>query len=105
MVKRKIQQPETISPAYIKKLKDQRRSLGLLQFESRNNRNFTKWENMTENLVISYFGEDSNQHTQFTDLVYKLVDESEPDRDIFSYKMRPKELKEKMKDLLTNFIS
>jgi len=86
MAKHKVQRPEIISPAYIKKLKDQRRSLGLLQFESRNNRNFTKWENMTENLVISCFGEESNQHTQFTDLVYKLVDESELDRDFFHTK-------------------
>lgn len=94
MAKRKAQQPEIVSPVYIQKLKDQRRSLGLLQFESREDVNFTKWENMTENLVISCFGEDSNQHHQFKELVYN-----------FSYEeIDASEFKKKMKNLLTNFI-
>lgn len=104
MAKRKTQQPESVSPVYVKKLKNQRRSLGLLQFESQSARNFTKWKNMTENLVISCFGEESNQHNQFTNLVYKLVEERELDFGISSYRIEAKEFKEKMKDLLINFI-
>jgi hypothetical protein len=93
------------SPAYIERLRQQRRSLGLLQFESRSDRNLTKWENMTENIVISCFGEGSNQHDQFTDLTANLIDASDLSTDsLFTYKSRPPEFKDKMKDLLTNFI-
>ena len=105
MAKRKVQQPENISPVYIKRLKDQRRSLGLLQFESRADVNFTKWENMTENLVISCFGEDSNQHSQLNDLVSDLYDKYDLSLEFSSSrKIDPGEFKKKMKNLLTNFI-
>ena len=94
MAKKKSQQIETISLEHVKKLKDLRRTLGLLQFKF-GDRNITKWESFTENLIILFFGEHSNQHRQFNELFGNL-----------KYKdLSAKDFKEKMKDLLTNFIN
>lgn len=94
---------ESPNPLLIKKLKQQRRSLGLIQFKSKDDRNITKWINLTENLVINCFGEKSNQYEQFTALVGHLVDKRNL-LDSGYYDIIPEEFKIKTKDLLTNFI-
>lgn len=101
MVKKKAPVPDSVSPAYTQKLKEQRRSVGLIQFETSADRNFVKWETLTENLVITCFGEKSNQHLQFKSLVRQLSTGRELS---FEHRLDSSEFKGKIKDLLTNLI-
>ncbi len=91
------------NPSYIQKLKDQKRSVGLLQFTNRDEQNFSRWYSLTENLVIKSFGDKSNQIKQFQ-RVYTRIQSS---NDIFvaGYHTKIKDAKEKFKDLLNVFIS
>jgi len=57
-----------INKVHINKLKQQRRTVGLLQFKTRDDQNFSKWYSLTENLVIKAFGQKSNQLIQLRDI-------------------------------------
>ncbi len=99
MAGRKKKKTESILPLY-RKLKRQRRSLGLLHYQYKDDRKFKKWETFTENIIIACFGKKSNQLDQF----HKLINNFRKSDFSYSYQIDVNEFKPKMRDLLTNFI-
>lgn len=93
----------TINQSHIDKLKNQRKVIGLLKFEDRDAKNFTKWYSLTENLVIRSFGQKSNQLSQLQVLRHRMRAANDADYEIRSKPVIP-ESKEKFKDLLSVFI-
>mgnify|MGYP000417152296 CR=1 FL=1 len=91
-----------INPNHIKQLKNQRRSVGLLQFTLKDDTNFSKWYALTENLVIKAFGQKSNQLIQLKDIYADMHYKGDysPER-----RLEAKEIKEKYKNLISVFIS
>jgi len=87
----------------VKKLIQQRRSVGLLQFEVKEENNFAKWYSLTENLVIKVFGPKSNQLDQLQDLFHDMRSSSDYET-VFGKKMESREAKNKLKNLLNVFI-
>lgn len=85
-----------------KKLTQQRRIIGLLQFDVREASNFSKWYSLTENIVIKAFGPKSNQLQQLRDLYYDIQSNDDLDFQI-GKRIEVKEAKEKFKNLLTIF--
>lgn len=92
----------TINPNHIMQLKNQRRSIGLLQFKLKDDVNFSKWYSLTENLVIKAFGQKSNQFNQLK-VVYGNMHRK--DDWISEKRLDTKEVKEKFKNLITGFIT
>jgi hypothetical protein len=96
-----MQKPEVNYKEIVSRIKQQRRSVGLLKFQFREDNNFAKWYSLTENLIIKAFGLKSNQLSQ----VKSLYDDMLSDKDHLEWyiarKMKPKESKEKLKNLLT----
>ncbi len=83
-----------------KKILQQRRSVGLLQFEFKTENNFAKWYSLTENLVIKAFGQKSNQLKQLQDLYRDMKYRSNGEH---YGSLKAGEAKEKLKNLLTVF--
>ncbi|MDC1205354.1 hypothetical protein N8083_00705 [Candidatus Pacebacteria bacterium] len=95
--------PKTIiNSGHIKQFKNQRRTIGLLQFKLRDDTNFSKWYALTENLVIKAFGQKSNQLDQLKDIYGDMphLGDFSPER-----RLDIKVVKEKFKNLISVFIS
>ncbi len=92
-----------INETHIEKLKQQRRVVGFLHFEHKEDQNFSKWYSMTENLVIRAFGQKSNQVYQLRDLRNNMMSIKDLSFQIEN-RMKNKDAKEKLKDLLTVFM-
>lgn len=87
----------------VNKLTQQRRTVGLLQFQYQDDDNISKWYSLTENLVIKAFGQKSNHLDQLQDLHGDML--ASDDSEYMSERKLPaKEAKEKLKNLLTVFI-
>lgn len=95
---------KAVDETYIDRLKRQRRSIGLIQFEFRDDQNFSKWYSLTENLVIRAFSEKSNQIFQLRSINRDIASSHDLDF-IIDKKMGSDEAKGKFKDLLNVFIS
>jgi len=95
--------PEINYANVVNKLTQQRRTVGLLQFQYKDDDNISKWYSLTENLVIKAFGQKSNHLDQLQDLHGDILSSSDSDY-MFDRKLSAKEAKEKLKNLLTVFI-
>lgn len=93
-----------VKKTHIEKLKQQRRVVGMLQFKYKEDQNFSKWYSLTENLVIRAFGAKSNQISQLNDLYGDMLSTSDGDY-LSGHRLQTKEAKEKMKDIMSVFIS
>lgn len=93
-----------INKTHINKLKQQRRTVGLLQFKNRDDQNFSKWYSLTQNLVIKAFGQKSNQLIQLND-IYGDMHRTNDNDYYFDKRIEVKDAKEKFKDLITVFVS
>lgn len=93
-----------INKTHIDALKKQKRTIGLLRFEYRDDQNFSKWYSLTENLIIKSFGQKSNQLSQLNRLHNNIPRSSDM---VFDHYKRfdVKDFKEKLKDLLENLIA
>lgn len=91
-----------INPNHVKQFKNQRRTVGLLQFQLRDDVNFSKWYALTENLVIKTFGQKSNQLGQLHKIYREMYRLNDWDVD---KRLDTKEIKEKYKNLISVFIS
>ena len=91
-----------INPNHIKQFRNQRRTVGLLKFQLRDDVNFSKWYALTENLVIKAFGQKSNQLVQLHKVYGEMHRKNDWDAD---KRLSTKEIKEKYKDLISVFIS
>lgn len=93
-----------INKTHIDALKKQKRTVGLLQFEYRDDQNFSKWYSLTENLIIKSFGQKSNQLNQLNRLHNNIPRSGDM---VFDHYKRfdVKDFKEKLKDLLENLIA
>jgi S-adenosylmethionine synthetase len=93
-----------INKTHIDALKKQKRIVGLLQFQYRDDKNFAKWYSLTENLIIKTFGQKSNQLNQLNRLHNSIPRSNDiifDHRKVFDIK----DLKEKLKDLLENLVA
>ncbi len=94
-----------INKTHIDALKKQKRTVGLLQFQNRDDQNFSKWYSLTENLIIKSFGQKSNQLGQLTSLYHKMPRTEDLKYEFDRGRLDIKDCKEKLKDLLENLIA
>lgn len=90
----------TVNKTHIAKLKQQRKVVGMLQFEHKDEANFSKWYALTENLVIKAFDQKSNQLVQ----LHKIYHDMKSLRDLSWENLETSEAKEKLKNLLSVYI-
>jgi len=93
-----------INQTHIQKLKQQRRTIGLLQFKHKEDQNFSKWYSLTENLVIRAFGQKSNQVLQLKGLLNDMISNDDSTYWV-TKRLTTRQAQDKLKDLLTVFTS
>jgi hypothetical protein len=91
-----------INKNHIDRFKQQRRSIGLLQFNLKEDQNISKWYALMENLVIKSFGQKSNQLIQVRDIHNHMHYSGDYNSES---KLDTQEVKDKFKNLITVFIS
>jgi len=88
---------------YLPLLKKHKKSLPHIKFDKKSDIKFTKWDSMTENIIVACFGRGSNQHDQYTGMVRKLTTDESLDFSLYNWSSNT--FKTKMTNLLGNFIS